>query len=133
MCFLPIFVNQNLLGDTLPRFIQRFPNIHRKGWFYWIANRSANVTAYVEPEIKQQTEKILEQLEMPVAVPINTLYRQIIMRGGVSYPLVLPRIPTRNKMTTEQFDVIMGKGYQQAINGQTLEIDEAFEEIHKSI
>lgn len=98
-----------------------------------MANRSANVSAYVQPEIKEQAEAILEQLGMPVSVLINTLYRQIIMRRGVPYPLVLPRIPTRDGMTAEQFDAMMEKGCRQAIAGQTLEIDEAFEEIHKSI
>ena len=98
-----------------------------------MANRSANVSAYVQPEIKEQAEAILEQLGMPVSVLINTLYRQIIMRRGVPYLLVLPRIPTRDGMTAEQFDAMMEKGFRQAIAGQTLEVDEAFEEIHKSI
>lgn len=98
-----------------------------------MANRGANVNAYVQPEIKEQAEAILEQLGMPVSVLINTLYRQIVMRRGVPYPLVLPRISTRDGMTAEQFDAVMEKGYRQAIEGQTLEIDETFEEIRKSI
>ena len=46
-----------------------------------MATKSANVTARVQPEIKQQAEAILEQLGLPVSVLIDTLYRQIIMTG----------------------------------------------------
>ena len=68
-----------------------------------MANKRANVTAYVQPEIKQRAEDILEQLEMPVSVLINTLYRQIIMRGGVPYPLTIPKLPAKDGMTDDQF------------------------------
>ena len=43
--------------------------------------KSSNVMARVEPEIKEQAESILSQLGLPVSVLINSLYRQIIMRG----------------------------------------------------
>lgn len=98
-----------------------------------MANKSANVTAYVQPEIKQRAEEILEQLGMPVSVLINTLYRQIIMRGGVPYPLTIPKLSAKDGMTDDQFYAMMEKGYQQALNGQTVDLDETFENIHKNI
>lgn len=98
-----------------------------------MANRGANVNAYVQPEIKEQAEAILEQLGMPVSVLINTLYRQIIMRGGVPYSLTVPKLPTRDGMTDDQFYAMMEKGYQQVLNGQTVDFDETFENIHKNI
>ena len=48
-----------------------------------MAIKSANVTARVQPEIKQQAEAILANIGLPVSVLIDTLYRQIIMTGGV--------------------------------------------------
>ncbi|MBR4036830.1 MAG: type II toxin-antitoxin system RelB/DinJ family antitoxin, partial [Oscillospiraceae bacterium] len=44
-----------------------------------MASKTANVTARVQPEIKQQAEDILERLGIPVSVLIDSLYRQIIM------------------------------------------------------
>ena len=38
-----------------------------------MATKSANVTARVQPEIKQQAEAILEQLGLPVSVLINSM------------------------------------------------------------
>lgn len=98
-----------------------------------MATKSANVTARVQPEIKQQAEAILEQLGLPVSVLIDTLYRQIIMTGGVPYSLAVPKLPTRDSMTEDQFNAMMAKGYQQAKSGQTVSIDEAFATINAGI
>ena len=98
-----------------------------------MATKSANVTARVQPEIKQQAEAILADIGLPVSVLIDTLYRQIIMTGGVPYSLSVPKIPTRDGMTEAQFDAVMEKGYRQAKNGQTLPLDEAFKQIREGL
>ena len=98
-----------------------------------MATKSANVTARVQPEIKQQAEAILDKIGLPVSVLIDTLYRQIIMTGGVPYSLTVSGLPTRDSMTDTQFDTIMEKGYQQAKSGEGLSIDEAFDKIREGI
>ena len=98
-----------------------------------MARKSANVTARVQPEIKQQAEAILDKIGLPVSVLIDTLYRQIIMTGSVPYSLALPKLPTRDGLADEQFDAIMEKGYNQAKSGEGLSIDEAFSKIRESI
>ena len=98
-----------------------------------MATKSATVTARVQPEIKQQAEAVLERIGLPVSVLIDTLYRQIIMTGGVPYSLTVPKPPTRDGMTDEQFDAIMEKGYSQAKSNQAVPIDEAFAKIREGI
>lgn len=98
-----------------------------------MARKSANVTARVQPEIKQQAEAILDKIGLPVSVLIDTLYRQIIMTGSVPYSLALPKLPTRDGLADEQFDAIMEKGYNQAKSGKGLSIDEAFTKIREGI
>lgn len=98
-----------------------------------MATKSANVTARVQPEIKQQAEAVLERLGLPVSVLIDTLYRQIIMTGGIPYSLTIPQLTTRNSMTDEQFDAMMEKGYHQAKSGQTIPLNEAFAQIREGI
>ena len=95
--------------------------------------KSANVTVRIQPEIKQQAEAVLERIGLPVSVLIDTLYRQIIMTGGVPYPLTVPKIPTRDSMTDEAFDALLAQGLQQARDGQTMSIDEAFAQIQQEI
>lgn len=94
---------------------------------------SANVTARVQPEIKRQAEAILDKIGLPVSVLIDTLYRQIIMTGGVPYSLTVPNLPTRDSMTDAEFNAMMGKGYHQAKTGEGLSVDEAFAKIREGI
>ncbi len=98
-----------------------------------MATKSANVTARVQPEIKRQAEAVLDRIGLPVSVLIDTLYRQIIMTGGVPYPLTVPKLPTRDSLTDEQFNTMMEKGCQQAKSGEGLSVDEAFAKIREDI
>ncbi len=98
-----------------------------------MAIKSANVTARVQPEIKQKAEAILSDIGLPVSVLIDTLYRQIIMTGGVPYSLTVPKIPTRDTMSDAQFNAMMENGYNQAKSGQSIPIDEAFDKIREGL
>ena len=98
-----------------------------------MATKSANVTARVQPEIKQKAEAILADIGLPVSVLIDTLYRQIIMTGGVPYSLTVPKIPTRDTMSDAQFNTIMENGYNQAKSGQSIPVDEAFDKIREGL
>ena len=107
--------------------------LHKERQVLIMAIKSANVTARVQPEIKQQAEAILANIGLPVSVLIDTLYRQIIMTGGVPYSLSVPQLPTRDSMTEAQFNAMMEKGYQQAKNGQAIPVDEAFAQIRNGL
>ena len=50
-----------------------------------MAIKSSNVTARVEPEIKEQAEEILAQLGISVSSGINMFYRQIILWRGLPF------------------------------------------------
>ena len=95
-----------------------------------MATKSANVTARVQPEIKQQAEAVLEKIGLPVS---NISYRQIIMTGGVPYSLTVPNLPTRDSMTDTEFDIMMEKGYHQAKTEEGISVDKAFEKIREGI
>lgn len=98
-----------------------------------MAAKSANVTARVQPEVKRQAEAILDKIGLPVSVLIDTLYRQIIMTGGLPYSLAVPKLPTRDGLTDEHFNAMMENGFHQAKAGEGLPIDEAFSKIREGI
>ena len=98
-----------------------------------MATKPANVTARVHPEIKQQAEQVLEQLGIPVSVLIDSLYRQIIMTNSIPYSFTLPSMQTRDTMTDAQFNAMMARGLAEAKAEQGMDIDDAFEQINKSI
>lgn len=98
-----------------------------------MATKTANVTARIQPEIKEQAEAVLDRIGIPVSVLIDTLYRQIIMTGGIPYSLSVPRVPTIDSMSKEQFDAMMQIGYDEAQEGIGLSVDEAFKKVREVI
>lgn len=85
-----------------------------------MATKSANVLARVEPEVKEQAEKILSKLGIPASIVINMLYKQIIMTKGIPFSLSLPKEPDAlDSMTSEEFNSIMETGLSQAKANQS--------------
>lgn len=96
--------------------------------------KTANVTARIQPEIKEQAEAILSQLGIPVSVFIDMTYRQVILRDGIPFSLDLPsKLPTRDTMTNAEFDAMMQTGLEQAQRGESSPLDEAFARLHSEI
>ena len=65
-----------------------------------MAAKTANVTARIQPNIKEQAEAILDRLGIPVSVFIDMTYRQVIMQGGVPFSLeISDKLVTRDVLT----------------------------------
>lgn len=95
-----------------------------------MATKTANVMARVAPDVKAGAEEIMEQLGIPASVVINALYKQIIMTKSIPFSLSIPSVPTAlDEMDEQAFNAMMEEGYQQAINGETKPLAEAFAEI----
>ena len=92
-----------------------------------MATKTANVTARIQPNIKEQAEAILDRLGIPVSVFIDMTYRQVIMRDGVPFSLDIPdKLVTRDSITQAEFDTMMQTGLAQAKKNDSVSVDEAF-------
>ncbi|MDO4860278.1 MAG: type II toxin-antitoxin system RelB/DinJ family antitoxin [Bacillota bacterium] len=99
-----------------------------------MATKTANVIARVAPDVKTQAESIMDQLGVPVSVVINMLYKQIILTQSIPFSISIPNEPVAlDEMDRQAFDSMMDKGYQQAINGETSRVAEAFDGIRKKL
>lgn len=99
-----------------------------------MAAKTANVTARIQPEIKENAEAILEKLGIPVSVFIDMTYRQVIATNGVPFELKVSKlISTRDTMTDSQFDSVMEKGLLQAKTDDSKEAKDVFEELRKRV
>ena len=99
-----------------------------------MAAKTANFTARIQPNIKEQAEAILERLGIPVSVFIDMTYRQVIMRDGVPFPLDIPdKLSTRDVLTKVEFDTMMQTGLAQAKCDDSVSVDEAFEQLKTEI
>ena len=99
-----------------------------------MAAKTANVTARIQPNIKEQAEAILERLGIPVSVFIDMTYRQVIMRDGVPFSLDIPdKFITRDTLTKAEFDTMMQNGMTQAKCDDSVSVDEAFSQLKTEI
>ena len=99
-----------------------------------MATKTANVTARIQPNIKEQAEAILERRGIPVSVFIDMTYRQVIMRDGVPFSLDIPdKLATRDSITQAEFNTMMQTGLAQAKRNDSLSVDEAFNQLKVEI
>ena len=99
-----------------------------------MATKTANVTARIQPNVKEQAEAILERLGIPVSVFIDMAYRQVIMRDGVPFSLNIPdKLTTKDSLTKAEFDTIMQTGLTQAKQDDSVSADNAFDQLKMEI
>ena len=106
----------------------------KKQEVHTMATKTANVTARIHPDIKEQAEAILDRLGIPVSVFIDMTYRQVIMRDGVPFSLDIPdKLVTRDSITQAEFDTMMQTGLAQAKKNDSVSVDEAFNQLKSEI
>ncbi len=99
-----------------------------------MATKTANVTARIQPNVKEQAEAILERLGIPVSVFIDMAYRQVIMRDGVPFSLNIPdKLTTKDSLTKAEFDTMMQTGLTQAKQDDSVSADNAFDQLKMEI
>lgn len=80
-----------------------------------MAQKSANVIARIEPEIKEQAEAILADMGIPASLGINMFYHQIIKVRGLPFtPTARTQQKSLDEMTDAEFDQRMAAGFSQA-------------------
>jgi len=61
--------------------------------------KTANLFARIEPEIKEEAEKVLDTLGISVSGAINMFYKQIILQQGLPFDVKLPQAKKMNSST----------------------------------
>ena len=95
--------------------------------------KTSNVFARVEPEVKEQAEHVLSQLGIPMSNAIGLFLRQIIMHKGIPFDMKLPaRKPVAiGAMNAAELTAELEKGYADAVAGRLHDIDEVAAGIRK--
>lgn len=95
-------------------------------------SKTANLYARIEPDVKEQAETILTALGIPASNAINIFYKQIILHGGLPFDVKLPHpVPDMSRMTKEEIDKELEKGYMGIVEGRTIPAEDAFRYIHE--
>lgn len=95
--------------------------------------KTANLYARIEPDIKEQAEGILSALGIPVSNAINMFYKQIILQNGIPFEVKLPQppVPDISKLTEQELNAELQKGYDDMLAGRTKPASEVFASIRK--
>lgn len=96
--------------------------------------KDSTVSARVENSVKIQAEDILQKLGIPVSTVINSLYRQIIYKRGVPFPLTLPGEPqTIDSMSGHELNAKLEHSYAQAFSGEGRPFNEVFDDLESDL
>lgn len=99
-----------------------------------MAEKSAIVSARMEPSIKMEAESIMDQLGVSASTVINMLYKQIIMTRGIPFALSVPNVPlARDEMSDEDFGRMMSNGIRDAQDGRFQPVEDAFSVLRKGL
>ena len=94
--------------------------------------KSANLYARIEPEVKERAEMILAALGIPASNAITMFYKQIILNNGLPFEVKLPNHPLDiSRMTAEQLDAELEKGYEDAKADRAIPMEQAFADIRR--
>lgn len=96
-------------------------------------SKSANLYARIEPDVKEQAEKILATLGVPVSNAINMFYKQIILQRGLPFAVKIPvNKPIEiGNLSKAEIDTEIEKGYADMIEGHTEPAEKVFADIRK--
>lgn len=94
--------------------------------------KTANMYARIEPDLKSQAEAILSALGISASNAITMFYKQIVLQKGLPFEVKLPEHPLDiSRMTAEQLDTELEKGYEEAKAGCTIPMAQAFANVRK--
>ena len=98
-----------------------------------MATKSANLYARIEPDVKDQAEKILASLGIPASNAINIFYKQIILQRGLPFEVRLPvSVPFKaGNLSADELNKELEKGYYDMKSEKTEPADKVFADIRK--
>jgi len=97
-----------------------------------MTQKSANIYARIEPDIKKQAEDILSSLGVSASSAINMFYKQIILKKGIPFDVTLNTSPVDiSLMSEEELSAELEKGYNQIAEGKVRSAKEAFADLYK--
>lgn len=98
-----------------------------------MAQKSANLYARIEPDVKERAENILSALGVPASNAINMFYKQIILHRGLPFEVVLPvqKPLDLSEMSEAQRSEELEKGYTDMVERRTKPAKAVFSAIRK--
>ena len=96
-----------------------------------MSEKTANVYARIEPEVKKQAEAILAMLGIPASNAINMFYKQIILQRGLPFEAKIPleKPLEMSELSDEQLAKEIAKGVSDFHEGRSKPLAQVKEEV----
>lgn len=98
-----------------------------------MAVKTANLYARIEPDVKEQAEKILSALGIPASNAINMFYKQIILQRGLPFSVKLPsnKPLEMNNLSKDELNAEIEKGFEDMLEGRVEPAQKVFSDLRK--
>ena len=90
--------------------------------------KAATLNLRVNPEVKHDAERVLDQLGISMSAAITMYLRQIALTGGIPFALKLPAAPRRvdaDAMADAELASVLAKRAEEAASGSGVSPAEA--------
>ena len=96
-------------------------------------SKTSNLYVRIEPEVKEQAEKILDALGVTPSSAVNMFYKQIILHQGLPFEVKIPKnMPLDISVATkDEIDRELEKGYRDMMEGRVRSAADVFSDIRK--
>lgn len=89
--------------------------------------KSTTLNLRINPEVKENAEKILSQLGVSMSSAVTMFLNQVILTESIPFPIALPQAPSRvnlDSMSQEKLNIKLEK----SLNDATTDAKTAFKE-----
>ena len=94
--------------------------------------KTANLYVRIEPDLKEQAERILNEIGLPPSSAITMFYKQVVMQQGLPFDAKLnyKKPIDISAITKEELDMELEKGYQNVLEGRETPAEDVFESLN---
>ena len=96
--------------------------------------KTATLNLRINPALKQDAESVLGRLGIPMSTAVDMFLNQIVLVGGIPFPVTLPSAPQSidmTRMSEEQIHSKIQQGYESYKAGRTQNAAEAFKKFRE--
>ncbi len=97
--------------------------------------KSATLNLRVNPTLKQDAEKVLGRLGIPMSTAVDMFLNQVVLVGGIPFSVTIPNAPESidaTKMTETQIHAKIQRGYDDYKAGRVQDAARAFAAFQES-
>jgi len=97
--------------------------------------KSANLYVRIEPDVKEQAEKVFNGLGISMSNAIGLFLKQVVINQAIPFDLKLApeKIKSVEEMTETEFNAEIEKGYMDYLAGKGRPVKETFSDLRKGL